>query len=300
MAGEINSLYMNLPVPQPGITAGPQYAIDLDSCMTIIDAHTHTAGSGQLITTAALDINADLSMSGNALNTIKALTLSPQASAPAINSIYESGVDLYYRDGNGNQIRITQSGSVAGASGTITGLPSGTASASYAAGTFTFQSATNTAANIDGASYVLRLSSASSPALTLSPPSALSGGSYQLFLPTIPSTAKSVMMLNTSGVMTANVQVVAGYIDAGGGGTIGGTGGYSVSKLGTGIFQITYSAAFVSPPAVTLTTVSGYTAGTEHSPTPPSNTGFIALITLTSSGGGTLSDQEFSFSAIGI
>jgi hypothetical protein len=92
--------------------------------------------------------------------------------------LYVIGADLYYNDANGNQVRITQSGSVTGATGTITGLPSGTASAAYNSiidETFIFQSASNTAANIDGGSVILiREVAANANAVTISSPTALS------------------------------------------------------------------------------------------------------------------------------
>lgn len=191
---------MSLPIPGVGNEPGPDFASDVNNSLTLIDGHNHTAGSGIPITPSAISINSALSMAGNTLTLTKSIQFQSQPSPLAdLGSIYESGLDLYYTDGAGNQVRITQSGSLAGAAGTITGLPSGTASASFAAGTFVFQAATNTGANVDGASFIFRNSTANSFGLTLQPPNAM-GANYALTLPTIPAQT-NVMSLDASGNM---------------------------------------------------------------------------------------------------
>jgi len=110
MAIVIISPNMQLPVPIVGRTPGPEYATDIDSCLTLIDQHDHTPGKGVLVPTAGLNINADLPLNGFFARSTAGVTLSAQGSTPANNTIYESGVDLYFVDGNGNNIRLTQSG----------------------------------------------------------------------------------------------------------------------------------------------------------------------------------------------
>lgn len=205
---------MMLPIPGVGTEAGPQYALDINNSLTLIDQHNHTAGYGALVPVSGLDINADISMNSFNLIAARTLRLDPQTSTPVLPTdvgiLYEKGVDLYYVDGSGNDIRITQSGSVSGSAGTITGLPSGTASASFAASTFTFQSATSTAANIDGRSFILRNATASSAGLTLSPPNAMVGN-YTLVLPSIPA-AQSFLTLDTSGNIGASIAFSGGIL----------------------------------------------------------------------------------------
>jgi hypothetical protein len=204
MPNFIPTQYMSLPNPVPGTDPGPDYALNIQSCLTILDQHNHTAGSGQQITPAGLNINVDLSFQGNNATFLRSVRWSPQGSpisgALDLGCCYVAGADLYYNDTAGNQVRITQGGSVAGSAGTITGLPSGTASASYNAGTFVFQSATNTAANIDGASYIFRNGTANSKGLTLQPPSAMAAN-YSLTLPSIPG-AQQFLAIDTSGNIT--------------------------------------------------------------------------------------------------
>lgn len=195
---------MNLIIPTVGVEAGPLYATDIDNSLTIIDQHNHSSGSGVQITPSGLNISSDLTFLDNNATFVRSIRFQPQVAAlpgvaPDLTALYVSGSDLYYNDAVGNQVRITQSGSVTGAAGTITGLPNGTASASYAAGVFTFQGATATAANMDFASAVLRNSTASSFGLTLSPPNALAND-YTLTLPALP-VALASMTLDTSGNM---------------------------------------------------------------------------------------------------
>jgi len=186
MPNFIVSPNMNLPIPVVGLDPGPDYANNVNSSLSAIDSHSHTTGSGVLIVPAAININSDLTFNDNNATGMRSVRYVDQItpfSLPAdIRATYVVGPDLYYSDGAGNQIRITNSGSVAGPFGTITGLPSGTASASYAAGVFVFQAATNTAANIDAGSYIFRNNTPGSFGLTLEPPSAM-GADYTVTLP---------------------------------------------------------------------------------------------------------------------
>lgn len=194
---------MNLPVPVPTVTDGPQYAIDEVSCFNKIDSHDHTAGQGVPIPTSGLNINSDLPMNGNAISSCKLLTLQAQSPAPSTNaSVYNVGGELYYRDGAGNPVQITSGGSVAGASGNITGLAS-PASASYSSigSVFVFQSNTAVAANMDVRNLYLRNSSAGSFRMQLQPPAAMAAD-IDIVLPSLPSSQK-IMTLDASGNMAA-------------------------------------------------------------------------------------------------
>lgn len=102
MANTIPSPNMSLPVPVVGTQTGPQYAININACLAILDAHTHTPGSGAPITTAALNINADLSMGGNNLTLVKSVRFLTQSTTlvdPSdLGCIYEVGDDLYFNN----------------------------------------------------------------------------------------------------------------------------------------------------------------------------------------------------------
>lgn len=195
---------MGLTIPTVGTQPGPQYASNINASLTLVDAHDHSLGNGVQITPSGLNINDDLMMNSNDLLTIRTLALDSQPSAISgteLRRIYSVSGDLYYNDGVGNQIPITANGAVAGSPGSIANLVA-PASASYVSGstTFVWQSAANTAANMDAGSYKMRNLTVNSFALTLSPPSLSSN--YTITLPALPASQK-IMTLDNSGNMTA-------------------------------------------------------------------------------------------------
>lgn len=194
---------MNLPVPVVGAEAGPTYAIDVNNCFGLVDQHNHSAGSGVQINPSGIDINTSLTFNNNFATSVAGVTLSPQLSTPGINTVYESGVDLFYVDGLGNNIQMTTNGGVAGTPGSISNLTP-PASASYVAAnkTFVWESDVLTAANMDAASYIFRnITPNSTFGITLQPPSAL-GSDYSLTLPALPN-AQKFMTLDNTGIMSA-------------------------------------------------------------------------------------------------
>lgn len=179
---------MSLPVPGVGTEDGPQWATDLNNCMAILDQHNHAAGSGVQINPGGININSDLAMNSNNLTIIRSLRFLPQGSPLALPTdlgcLYESGVDLYYNDANGNQIQITSGGGVAGSPGSIGSLTA-PASATYIAGskTFVWQSGVNKAAAMDNGGITIRETDvAAANGITLVSPTGL-GTNYQLTLP---------------------------------------------------------------------------------------------------------------------
>jgi len=200
---------MSLPVPIIGVETGPNYATDINNALGLLDSHNHTFGQGVQIPSSGLNINADLTYGGNNATSLRACRYSSQtspitATAPDLYETYVSGVDLYYNDGNGNQVRLTQSGAVAGTPGSISGLAS-PATASYSAGstTFVWQSAANTPANMDFESAILRNNAANSKGLTLSPPNSM-GSNFTITLPSLPAST-SVLTITNAGAMNATL-----------------------------------------------------------------------------------------------
>ncbi len=214
MANETVSPNMNLPVPGVGLTDGPQYATDLNACLSLIDSHSHASGQGVPVNTDGLNINADLTIQSHNLTNIRssryAIQVAPLSVATDLGCTYVSGVDLYFNDVNGNQVRITQSGGVAGSPGSIANLTA-PASASYVSlsSKFVWQSAALTAADMDFGSAIMRNGTASSFALTLTPPTLSSN--YSIVLPPLPASQK-FMTLDSSGNMTAPWAVDASTI----------------------------------------------------------------------------------------
>lgn len=206
MANFNNSPNMSLPIPAVGIDPGPDYATNINQCLTILDTHNHAPGYGVQINPDGMNINADLAFNDNNLTGGRSLRLQIQPALLAgpndLACFYSSGVDAYFNDGNGNQVRLTQNGAVSGTPGSIANLVT-PASASYNSGTSTFiwQSNSNTAANMDAASYILRNLTANSKGLTLSPPTAM-GSDYTITLPPLPASTLPIS-ITSSGVMGA-------------------------------------------------------------------------------------------------
>jgi len=193
---------MNLPVPVPSQAPGPAWATNIVASMNAIDSHDHTAGKGVPITPDGLNITDDLPMNENNLTEARTVRFSSQgavlADAADVGCLYEVADDLYYNDGAGNQVRITQGGAVTGATGTITGLPSGTASASYAGGTFTFESATSTPATMAVGPIETGAAIASPFKVTLSASASMTAN-YALTYPVDAPTANQILVSDGSG-----------------------------------------------------------------------------------------------------
>lgn len=194
---------MNLSIPSVGVTDGPEWASELNASLNLIDAHDHTTGNGVPITPSAININANLSFNSYNILAINYAGFTAQ-SAPLTGTdfVYISGVDLYFNDGNGNQVRITQSGGVAGSPGSISNLTA-PASASYVAAdsTFVWESDSNKAANMDCGSVILRNLTTSSFGITLSPPTL--AANYTITLPALPAATKFMSMDNTGAIGAA-------------------------------------------------------------------------------------------------
>ncbi len=258
MANTVTTSNMGLVLPVPTVELGPAWAAELNNALQLVDAHDHSAGKGVQITPAGINITADLPMMSNNLTQVRS-TRYISNSAPLVASgsdvlaVYVSGVDLYYNDGSGNQVRITQGGSVTGSAGTITGLPSGTASASFVAGTGTFEflQATSTAANMDAGTYILRYPGSyptpSGNYIALQAPSSLASG-YALFLPPLPAANNTLLSIATTGVISASL-----VLD----GTTIGISGSTIGVIGVPALAIT--TAMIANQAVTAAKIANNT-----------------------------------------
>ena len=199
---------MNLIVPTVGSEPGPTYADDVNASLNLIDGHDHSSGSGVPINPAGIDINTSLPFGNNPATALSAAAFTAQSAQTITKAIYVKGVDLYYRDGNNNEIQLTSGGSIVGTAGSITGLPSGTAGVSYSAGIYTFAAATNTPANIQMGSALLGNNSALSKYLTLSPPAAMAAN-FTLTLPSVPA-SQSFVTIDASGNFGTPITYVGG------------------------------------------------------------------------------------------
>lgn len=202
-----NTPNMSLPLPTVGNQPGPDYALNINQCLTLLDQHDHSPGSGVQITPAGLNINSNLSLQDNALTLVKSILFQSQTAVTALQSLYvapgtETPVtqDLWFTDSNGVAIQITSGGAV---NATIASIPG----ESYSAGTFYWKQGalSTTPANFDIGSITIRPSLAATVlGVQLVTPAAIAS-QYSLTLPLLPS-SQSVMTLDNSGnILTPTV-----------------------------------------------------------------------------------------------
>jgi len=202
--------------PTIGVDSGLTWEQAANANSAIIDGHNHTSGYGVQIPPAGLNINSDLTFLDNNATNLRSVRFFPQASPLALSTdlgcLYESGVDLYYNDGSGNQIQLTAAGNV---NATTSGIASGTATASFISSVLVVNAAASTPANIQVGSILLGNNVSGSKFLTLAPPSAMAAN-YTLTLPSIPASTL-FMTLDSGGNMgtassIAGTQIAAGSI----------------------------------------------------------------------------------------
>lgn len=265
--GFVTSTNMLLPIPSVGSEPGPQYAQDVNNCLTLVDQHDHSTGQGVQVTPAGMNVNSDLAINNNNLTLIRSARFLSQSAVLSgvsdLGCLYEVANDLYFNDGLGNNIRITQSGGIAGTPGSISNLvPPASASYSAGTGTFIFQSDTNTAANVDGGSFVLRNATANSFGLTLSPPAGMSFDTT-ITLPTLP-VVQSFVTLDSTGAMDApwtvdgsSIAIVANQVSVPNGGITKpklAALGQQVSASCGGFFTASVTPVDITNLSVTITT----------------------------------------------
>lgn len=215
---------MGIVPPVVSTTEGPLWAEEINNILTdVIANHNHQPAQdgGVQLTQDALNITANLSLNGHQLTNVNAVGLQTlNTSASGSNRIYNNSGDLWYKDGNGANVRITQNGSLAAASfGGISGL-SGTQGSATFAGLSTFvwkKDATayatmengpvkvysgNDAAPTAGTTLVGTDGLASDITMSLSP--------FNLQLPQVLPPNQSFLTLTTGGQITASVSQTKG------------------------------------------------------------------------------------------
>ncbi len=108
---------MNLNLPVPTVTLGPQWATELNTALTLVDSHDHTSSKGVKVPAAGLNINSDLEFNGNRATEMFALQLNDNAAtltgATNARAVYSVLGDLYYTNTTGTAIQITTGGALA-------------------------------------------------------------------------------------------------------------------------------------------------------------------------------------------
>lgn len=112
----MSTTYMLLDLPTPGADEGT-WDDELNAALTDVDAHDHTSAKGKPVPTAGLDINADLDFNSNALDAVSTVRLDDQAdvleTSDDIRNVYVVDGDLYYNNGSGIPIQMTDGNNIA-------------------------------------------------------------------------------------------------------------------------------------------------------------------------------------------
>ncbi len=199
---------MGLTIDVPLVTPGPDWAADIVENFQLLDVHDHTSSNGVRVPTAGININADLSFNSFNAIALRTIRLDNQTSTPSdvgdLRILYSKNGELAYRDGSGNEVVITNNGSIAGASGTISGLVS-PASAVYSSITksLTISADTGKLARFNISEISLyEFDNPTANPITIKTPAAVAAP-YTMTLPGAPATTgKQLTLTDTSGVQT--------------------------------------------------------------------------------------------------
>lgn len=216
--------YMGITLPVVSQTLGPLYASEVNTGFSQVDAHTHLPGSGQYITSAAIQINADLTFANFQATALKSAAFADQGGTLGSTfqaCVYNDGGDVWWNNGSGTAVQITSGTSLAATSlGGISGLPSGSAGASFntnggaPAGSFKWLQATNQRAVMDCGPIKISDTAVGSSikTITLKSPTSLAS-SYSLTLP-IGLPGSSLPLLCSSAGALSTGQIVAAQISS--------------------------------------------------------------------------------------
>ena len=307
LMNSIISPNMNLIIPTAGQEAGPQYALDINSSLTLIDQHDHSAGNGVQITPAGLNINANLPFQGNAALNAGYLSLAAGASASStlqsVSSAPASSInELWYTDSNGVSTQLTSNGTVNVTTSSITGI-------SYSGSGFVFNQISGGVANsvpatLDSADHTIRPQVASTTlGVTLLSPS----GTVNLTLPLQPA-ATSFVQMDSSGVQSASIAVLGALTSANlssSAGILGSQLSASAGILGSQIAVGTITDSNIASLTITTDKLAGLsnrsTTGSSYSNNTTSITNIVANTTGTlPAGTAATRPLMFSFSGGGI
>jgi hypothetical protein len=108
--------FMNLVLPTPSVTLGPEWADALNTALNTVDEHDHSDGKGTRVKTAGLDINADLNFNEFSAFGLKSVRLAEQVATLSGSSnalsLFSYAGDLYYTSGAGTPVQLTSGASI--------------------------------------------------------------------------------------------------------------------------------------------------------------------------------------------
>ena len=114
---------MGLTTSSVGVTAGPTWATNEQTNLTTLDTHDHTSGKGVQLSPSALNINTDLPFNQNSASELKNVIFDSSVTAASTNySLYQSSGNVYWRNGSGTAVQITDGSAVNTSGGSISGM----------------------------------------------------------------------------------------------------------------------------------------------------------------------------------
>lgn len=115
--------FMNIDLPVVSSTLGPEWASMLNEALEVVDAHDHSSGKGTKVKVSGLDINDDLDFQENTAYGLTSIEFEPVSvalsGADNANGLSVFAGDLYYVNGSGVSVQITDGGSVITTPGTF-------------------------------------------------------------------------------------------------------------------------------------------------------------------------------------
>ncbi len=106
---------MALIIPTVSVTLGPTYATQVNTAFDLVDAHDHTSGKGPRVPSAGILINTDLTFGGYSAVQLKTTSYQSQGSSLSsgtTNAVYSVLGDLYWNNGGGTAVKITNGGAL--------------------------------------------------------------------------------------------------------------------------------------------------------------------------------------------
>lgn len=200
---------IGIELPDVGLDIDTWGAI-LNADLSLVDAHDHTSGKGVPIRAAALSIDGDVAFGGNGLTTVGRVDFSEVAALAAgagVLFMNSSDHELYWRTSGGTNVKLTSGTSinttlVGGILGDYTSV--GAVVAYDDSGDrYTFKQQSGTWARLaSGDVRLFEFNTTDAVFVGLAAPAALAG-SYTITMPLAVPGSKSLVHMDTSGVLTA-------------------------------------------------------------------------------------------------
>ena len=197
---------MGLVLPDPSVTLGPDWAVQLNAALALLDTHDHSTGKGVKVTPAGFNFTADLPCAGFKLTDCGVVGLrSLVANLTTAGSLHIKNGDLYHVSSNGTAVQITSgTGLNLSSTGTIGGdfgSVGVTASATYTDSlkTFSWLQASGISAKMFMGDILLTYPGAGENSVTLK--AQTGSAAYPFSFPLAQATANDqVMAVSTAGV----------------------------------------------------------------------------------------------------